>query len=109
LLKVIIICGLFLIGPLSKAYAEEVQGTLVRRTAGKDFGLPYTELKICPASHTGAKCISVFTGPNGRFSTKLDPGRYSVTVAYEAKRQSYGGQIDVVKGRPIYPKIVITP
>ncbi len=107
--QIIGFCGLLLIGPFSTLYAEEVQGTLVRRTAGKDLGLPYTELKICPAGRPGAKCVSVFTGPTGRFSTNLDPGRYSVTVPYEAKRQSYAGQIEVVKGAAIYPKIVIKP
>lgn len=107
--QIISLCGLFLIGPFSRVYAEEVQGTLVRRTSGKDLGLPYTELKICPTSKPGAKCVSVFTGPTGRFSTTLDPGRYSVTVPYEAKRQSYAGQIEVVRGVAIYPKIVIKP
>ncbi len=109
LLKVITISGLLLIEPSSEAHSEEVQGTLVRRMAGKDLGLPYTELKICPAAKPGAKCVSVFTGPSGRFSVELDPGRYSVTVTDQAKRQAYGGQIDVVKGKAVYPKIVIKP
>ncbi len=107
--QIIGLCGLLLIGLIPNVYAEEVQGTLVRRTAGKDLGLPYTELKICPAARPGAKCVSVFTGPTGRFSTNLDPGRYNVTVPYEAKRQNYAGQIEVVKGAAIYPKIVIKP
>jgi len=108
-LTVITFCGLILSGPFSKAYAEDVQGTLVRRTGGRDLGLPYTELKICPTAQSRAKCVSVFTGPSGRFSIRLDPGRYSVTVTYEARRQTYAGQIDVVRGAAIYPKIVIAP
>ncbi len=106
---VVAICGLILIGLFSKAYGEEVQGTLVRRTAGRDFGLPYTELKICPAAQSAARCVSVYTGPNGRFSVRLDPGRYNVAVTYQAGRETYAGQIDVVRGAAIYPKIVIKP
>ncbi len=105
-LTVIALCAVILVGPLSEAHAEDVQGTLVRRSAGRDFGLPYTELKICPAVQPSGKCISIFTGPSGRFSVNLNPGRYSVTVTYQAK-QTYAGQIDVVGGRGSYPRIVI--
>jgi hypothetical protein len=105
-LTVIALYLVIVVGPLSEAHGEDVQGTLVRRTAGRDFGLPYTELKICPAVQPGGKCISIFTGPSGRFSVNLNPGRYSVTVTYQAK-QTYAGQIDVVGGRGNYPRIVI--
>lgn len=106
---VLTFCGLILSGPFSMAYAEDVQGTLVRRTGGRDFGLPYTELKICPIAQSVSQCVSVYTGPSGRFSVTLNPGRYNVSVTYQARRQSYAGHIDVVRGAVIYPKIVITP
>jgi hypothetical protein len=99
-------CLAILVERFSEAHAEDIQGSLVRRTAGRDFALPYTELKICPTLQS--RCVFVFTGPNGRFSVNLDPGQYSVTVSDQAK-QTYAGQISVVRGTGNYPKIVITP
>jgi hypothetical protein len=111
MLKIFIVLGFSLVPFLllfSAVDAEDVQGTLVRRTAGKDFTLPYTELILCPTVQPAGRCLSIYTDPNGRFYANLRPGRYSVGVSYRGK-QTYGGQIEVVKGRGTYPRIVIAP